>query len=71
MQRVMNNVISRMLNDLNVNLIYLDDVLLLGRQAELVTAKAIHFASSYLFNMSKCDTLVLYIGNLHATEHPV
>lgn len=56
MQRVMTNVLNKMLNCINVRImIYLDDVLLLGQPDQLEKAKTILFASSFLFNLEKCD----------------
>ena len=56
MQRVMNNVVATLLKNVPVKiLIYLDDILLLGAPSDLEKAKTILFASSYLFNLSKCD----------------
>ena len=56
MQRVMNSVINKMLEHVKIKImIYLDDILLMGQPNELEKAKVILFASSFLFNLSKCD----------------
>ena len=56
MQRVMVNVVNKILEYVNVKImIYLDDILLMGQPDQLEKAKTILFASSFLFNLDKCN----------------
>ena len=63
----MESIISSLLKNINVKfLVSLDDIILLGSPMNLEKAKTILFASSFMFNLSKCELtptkVITYLG---------
>ena len=67
MQSVMEGILRSLLKNVSVKfLVYLDDIILMRREGDLERAKMVLFASSFLFNLPKCDLvptwIIAYLG---------
>ena len=67
MQRVMEGILLSLLKNIPVKfLVYLDDIVLMGGEEDLERGKTVLLASSFLFNLPKCDLvpsrIITYLG---------